>query len=650
MTATVMIALLAGAFIYYQEYVVDAYTKPKEFEKKTADYEKKYKKYEKMPQPRITAVNVQVDLFTRTRTMHAKGRYMLKNKTAMPVEILYIDYPGGEKSSFKFTELKPGRSFKVLEAYQEFGIRILQLDNPLMPGDSMPFDFEMDYAPLSFYYRSGSMVNGNGTFINNSIFPTIGYKEENELSENTARQEYGLPPRPRLARVDDPVALQNNYISNDADWIDFEATVSTDDGQIAIAPGYLQKQWTEKGRRYFHYKMDSPMLNFYSFLSARYEVRRDKWKDVNIEVFYHKGHEYNVDRMIRSIKRSFDYYTVNFGPYQHKQARIIEFPRYASFAQSFPNTIPYSEAIGFILKVEDDPEKIDLPFYVTAHEIAHQWWAHQVIGGNVQGKELMSETLCQYSALMVMEKEYGKEAMKKFLKREMDDYLQGRASESKGELPLMLVEQQQYIYYNKGSVVMYALKDFIGEDKLNTAIRAYLDKTRFSGPPYTNSIEFVNYIKQATPDSLQYLVTDLFEKITIYENYVAALDYKKLSGNAYKVTLKLGSAKYYNDSLGNRTKSPVNDYMDVGIFASDTIKGKAKERILLMQRIKMDQPEKTFEFIVKDKPASAGVDPYLKLVDRKPDNNNCAFGKKPVIPNLDAKNEDLMFNVNLGGE
>src|SRR5690606_21974120 len=145
----------------------------------------------------------------------------------------------------------------------------------------------------------------------------------------------------------------------------------------------------------------------------------------NIEIYYQEGHEYNLERMINSIKKSLDYYTKHFSPYQHKQVRIIEFPRYNSFAQSFPNTIPYSESIGFITKVGDEPEKIDVPFYVTAHEVAHQWWAHQVIGGNVQGAVLMSETMSQYSALMVMEKEYGKKAMKKFLKYEMDKYLQG---------------------------------------------------------------------------------------------------------------------------------------------------------------------------------------------------------------------------------
>src|SRR5690606_3038189 len=106
---------------------------------------------------------------------------------------------------------------------------------------------------------------------------------------------------------------------SDGDWIDFEATVGTSADQVAMAPGYLQREWTEGGRRYFHYQMDAPILNFYSFLSARYEVRRDRWNDVAIEIYHHPGHEYNLDRMIESVKASLDYYPANFGPYQHRQ-------------------------------------------------------------------------------------------------------------------------------------------------------------------------------------------------------------------------------------------------------------------------------------------------------------------------------------------
>ena len=67
------------------------------------------------------------------------------------------------------------------------------------------------------------------------------------------------------------------------------------------------------------------MLNFYAYLSARWEVRRAKYKNIPVEVYFDPAHGYNVDRMIEAVQKSLAYYEANFTPYQHRQVRIIEF-------------------------------------------------------------------------------------------------------------------------------------------------------------------------------------------------------------------------------------------------------------------------------------------------------------------------------------
>lgn len=641
-----------GSFIFYQEKIVQESKSAKVREKEIADFEKKYKRFKQLLQPRIIATIVQVDLFTKAKEINANGVYTLKNKHSLPLDTLFINYiSDDEKSNVRFKKLEPLVPHKVVTTDRANGIKIIKLEKSLQPNDSINFEFDMHFKPKNYYDKANTLglIVDNGTFINNQLFPSFGYNADAELSQNTARKEYGLKPKERMASISDSIAMMNTYISNDADWIRFETTVSTDEGQTAIAPGYLQKDWKKDGRHYFTYKMDSPILNFYSFLSAKYEVKKDSYNGINLEIYYQKGHEYNLDRMMKAMKQSLAYYSTNFSPYQHKQLRIIEFPRYNSFAQSFPNTIPFSESIGFIQKIDDkDPLSIDVPFYVTAHEVAHQWWAHQVIGANVQGSVLMSETMSQYSALMVMEKEYGKDAMKKFLKYEMNTYLQGRTFENKKEMPLMLVENQQYIHYNKGSVIMYALKDYIGEDNLNAALRAYVEKVKFQEPPYTTAFEFLSYLYKATPDSLQYLVKDMFENITLYENYIKKLSYKPLKNNTYEVSLTVASAKFYNDEKGNPKKTNVNDYIDIGIFSSETKNGKTIEKPLVFERLKMDSTAKSFTYIVNKQPYSAGIDPYLKLIDRTPNNNTCKFGAIPEKPNLSEKSDKMVFKF--GGD
>ncbi len=135
---------------------------------------------------------------------------------------------------------------------------------------------------------------------------------------------------------------------------------------------------------------------------------------IAIEVYHTPAHTFDVDDMIAASKAGLAYYEKNFSPFQFRQYRILEFPRYRSFAQSFPNTVPFSEGIGFIGRVEK-PTDIDFTYFVTAHELGHQWWAHQLIGGRVEGSNMMSETLAEYSALMVMQQKYGRDNMHRFL-------------------------------------------------------------------------------------------------------------------------------------------------------------------------------------------------------------------------------------------
>lgn len=638
--ASLVTAIGIGVFIFYQNRILIPYTSPEDAQKRTADMEKKYSRYKNLAQPRIAGVSIRADFFTDTRTFKASGRYLLINKTEKPIDTLYLEYNGGKKSPYHYSKFEPSPAYTEVSNDAEFGIKIVALKNALQPGDSLDLLFDMYYEPRGLFDKLNAPVESNGTFMNYAYLPSIGYNPDGELIENSARKKYGLAPRGRMAKVDDTLALRNNILSYNADWITFEAILSTNEGQIAVAPGYLEKEWKENGRHFFIYKMDSPMMHFYSMLSADYQIKKDRWNDISLEIYYQKGHEYNLDRMMKGMKKSLEYFTRHFGPYQHKQVRILEFPRDRSFAQSFPNTIPFSESMGFISKVTDEPDAIDFPFYVTAHEVAHQWWGHQVAEAKVQGSGMLSESLSQYSALMVMEKEYGAESMKKFLKEEMDNYLLGRTMEGKGEKALMYCENQQYIHYNKGSIIFYALKDLLGEDVLNGAIRKYLERFRFNGPPYGNTIALVDEIKAAAPDSLRYAITDMFEKITLYENYVKDLSVKELDSAAYEVTLTVGSAKYYADSSGRQIKTSVADLMDIGVFAKNNSGRTPKEKPLVLKKIWMDAPEKTFKFIVPEKPFSAGIDPYLKLIDRTPDNNVCETGKKPKAPNLESDRQN----------
>ena len=320
--------------------------------------------------------------------------------------------------------------------------------------------------------------------------------------------------------------------------------MSTDAAQTPIAPGNKVSDVTANGRRTARFVSTSPILNFFSIQSAVYDVASRIHDGVNLSVYYHPGHDWNVTKILNAMGAALDYYLAHFGPYQFNYARIVEFPGYQSFAQTFAGTIPYSESIGFNANT-NDPTKIDFTTYVVAHEMSHQYWAHQVVGADMQGDTITVETLAQYSALMVMKHLYGPDKIRRFLKYELDNYLRSRAGEAVEELPLERVENQPYIHYRKGAVVMYLLQQRLGEDAVDRALARFLAKWKFKGPPYPRSLDLIaEFRKEAKTPQQQQLITDLFEKITLYDLKVAEAKTRKDS-TGWTTTLTINADKYY---------------------------------------------------------------------------------------------------------
>jgi aminopeptidase N len=227
---------------------------------------------------------------------------------------------------------------------------------------------------------------------------------------------------------------------------------------------------------------------------------------------------------------------------------------------------------------------------------------------------MLDESLAQYSALMVMKHEYGPDKMKKFLRYELDRYLHGRSTAKRAEMPLVRVDGEPYIHYGKGSLVMYALQDYIGEDALDAVLAKFIAEKRFQSPPYTDSRELVAAIRAATPPELSYVVEDLFETITLYENRAKRATSKLRADGRYDVQIEVTAKKVRASELGAETEVALHDFIDVGVLGKDG-------KVLALRREKIDSNEATFTLVVDDKPLKAGIDPLDKLIDRNPDDN-----------------------------
>ncbi|MBT9491038.1 MAG: aminopeptidase [Paucibacter sp.] len=615
-----------GGYIYYNSNVLNEYVTAPAEEQRQADYEKTLWGFAELPQPTITDVKLKVELYPKQARADIAGSYQMENRSGRPISQVHVQWaPGLQVQAMALDGA-------VLEKeYKDLAHRIYRLSKPLQAGDKLGLSFAIRMEQEGFVNsKPQTQIVPNGSFISNQQFaPMLGVPRGLLLQDRAKRRKHGLPPEMRVAQLEDNSANAHNYLRHDSDLVNAEITLSTDADQTPIAPGTTVSDSTANGRRTIVTRSDAPTAHFFSMQSARYQKASDSWagkdgKTVALQIYHHPTHNTNVQRMFTAMKASLDLYSEQFSPYQFKQARIMEFPAYERFAQAFAATVPFSEAIGFIqnFKDEDRAEKVDLVTFVTAHEMAHQWWGHQINSAEKQGMTLLSESFAQYSALLVMEKLYGKEQIRKFLKFELDRYLSGRAGEAVEELPLARVENQAYIHYRKGAVVMYSLKEIVGEAAVNRALQKLLAEFAFKPAPYADTRDFLRLLRAEAGPEHEALIVDLFEKITLFDLKATDAKATRRADGKFEVSFTVDAKKLYADGKGKETESPLNEALDIGAFSAEPgKKGFTRDSVLLMERRPLKSGKQQITLLLDKAPAWVGVDPYNMRIDRNSDDN-----------------------------
>ena len=609
--------LTVGSYIYYNAYVLNTNFSRKKLEMLSVSYEKKYKKHENSRLPKITDINYFIDIFPEERNVTANAVITLTNEHQRAIDTLYFSISKQWDPVLKVPKAK----LAYKDDNDAFQYLAYKLDEPLQPGASIQIKSEAQYITKGFENdRGNTRIVRNGTMIHSrSFLPHLGYNNRYELSDNTLRKEYGLPEQKQLPELTAKVSkyhMEHSLSNGTSDFVSAETVISTSSDQIAIAPGSLVKKWKENNRNYYQYKTDIPSLNIHTFNSGRYKVEKRQRNGVALEVYYDAKHAKNVSRMLDAMEEALQYYTSNFGPYYHKQCRIIEVPRYVQFGgQAFAGTMLYNEGAGFVVNIED-ASRVNIVDAVISHEIAHQWWAHQLIGANMQGHKMLSESLAEYSMLMTLKRRMKKPmSIREFLAYDHDLYLRGRSRDANKEPALYKVENQRSIQYGKGSVILYALQDYIGEEKINTALKNFLEEYRYKKSPYPSTLDFLRYLEPQVPDSLSYFVEESFKKIVLYDNRIKTASYTK-KGDKYRITLEFENRKVESNGLNNETLLDMDDWIEVGFFLDED-----ETQLYREKKLKFNKEFNTLTFELDTLPVKAAIDPRHLLIDRQYNDN-----------------------------
>ncbi|MEM6793667.1 MAG: M1 family aminopeptidase [Acidobacteriota bacterium] len=611
-----------GGLTVYNVHGLNDYRSPAGAEAEKVRVERTLRPWLERAQPRIASARYEVDLFPQGGRADVRAVLRLRNPHAAErIESLLLRLPDG----LELLEIAiDGASSRVPGALVG-SYRLLELETPLAAGASADLTYRARLARRGFANRqTGGGVVKNGSFVfSGAVALGLGYDPGGELSDPRRRRRFGLPERSPLPLRDAP-GVGRNSLTVDSDAIPFEVDVTTDADQIALAPGDLVGTREAAGRKTFSYRAAVPMQHLWAVLSGRYAVSTERWRGIDLEIYHQPEHDANLDAMMRGMKRSLEYLTANFGEYPHRALRIVEFPRYGRFAMSLPGLIPYSESLGFIARKRTGPGSegaVDYPFYVTAHEVAHQWFPHRVSPAHAEGMAFLSETFAQYVALRVMEEQFGPRMIGTYLRYELDRYLLGRSVSRLEERPLATVHQQSHVYYNKGSLAMYAAADLIGRDVMDAALAEYMERFGGSGPPYPTSADFLEILRSRAAPEHHGALADLFERITFYRLSVQDSACEALGSGRYRVTLDLSASKvFYSGESGEEIPAELNDLVEIGVFAERRVLRKMKPVTLELEQRRLTGDTRVV-FEVDQLPLRAGIDPFFKVIDRSPEDN-----------------------------
>ena len=630
--ATVSVAAFIGmgANIFRVTNIENTFYTDKRSEERLVEIEKTFKSLSKEQLPKIRSVSVDVNLYPSREDAVFKGQYIIENTLSEPLTELWLTMPTSHEENIRLMNLAQASRVENTELLEkaedlELDMRLYRFEPALSPGETTTLDFDIYYHPPKF--GDGSLINKKANFLNHTRLPQLGLPYT-EMRNPDKRRKYGLETREKRADRTDEIARNRHFISNSSDFVDFKANFCTDAGQIPIAPGkFIGETTPEAGRVCRQYEAINPIINFFAFVSAPFEVKEEVWKnpngdDVDLAIYYHHDHPFNIESMMTAMQTSMDVYTETFGPYQYAQARIMEVP-YVQFAQAFAGTIPFSENMGFIRDIEDGEDKVDFMTYVTAHELGHQWFAHQIVPADTKGFNVLSEGLTENATMTAYEEIKGYPMTRRMRAIRGRNYLAGRTSDKNPEQPLALAEEQQYMFYSKASMVFWGLRHLMEPGEMNLALKGFVEEHGSKGAPFPTTLELIQALRDSAPADLQQFITDSWDEITLWEtSFGDDITLTDTENGQYTVSASLNLAKKYADpDTGDETDAEaLDEFVEVAFYKEDP-SNSWEETPILLKRLRLTEAATDVSFDMEEKPGYIVVDPRALLIERKYDDN-----------------------------
>ncbi len=602
MAIMVILFCTAAIQVYYNVAIVGEYESRTTRLNSMETYERKYEPYKELERLFPVAINTKVDLFPNSNSYTMDAKFQMKNKNDKAIATVFIN----ERAPLSKIEFDRGI---LLERDSIYGAYLFEFNPPIAPNEILEMTFSVVKKVKG--YEDEKVIVKNGTYITfRDYMPKMGYNSTLEIQNKIERKKRNLPEL-----VNDKVTESHiKSYSSTIGKVSFESTISTAEDQTAITSGKLIKEWKENGRNYYHYKETAPIMPTIAYFSAKYATKKERYKNIDITQYFHPKHNYNIEKIAESTKEALAYCTTNFGDYPFDYLRIAEIPSHWGFGgYAHPGLISMVEDRLYLIDISNNP-KFDLVAKRTIHEVAHQWWGHALMPKNTPGASLFIEGFAKYTEAVVLEKMYGKGALWQLSETANYRYFFGHAYASLQEPPVYLEDEESYIAYGKNLTVMLALKDLIGETKLNSVLFSLITNYGSSSKTRVTSIDFLNELYKIIPEHRK-LIDNWFKEVILYDLSVEKQSYTELDNGKYKVNVTVNAKRSKMLADGSTTDIAIDEPIRMAVFTKNANEITSDSEVLYYELRQINKEKTSFSFVVDAKPEFVAIDPYGTRID-----------------------------------
>jgi hypothetical protein len=575
--------------IFYQVNIVQPYFNASRGADLSEDYERRFKQYDQLQELYPVGLNYTIDLFPEERRYSVAAKHTLKNKGNTPVDKVFLS----ARLGLLEVQLSGGH---LLGHDKKHLTYLYQFDTPILPGDSTVLDYSLEVKSTAFNRRLD--ISANGSYLLPARFePSLGYRPSREITNIRERERRGLSPRGKELVSSDHFALPTE---TGIGRVNFECLISTSAPQIALAPGTLQKEWTENGRYFAHFKAQEKVVPFLAFFSADYEVRRETYHGITLEHYFHAEHDMNIDASILAVKRALDYCQEAFGPYPYDHLRIAEIPGHYRFGgMAMPGLISMVSNRYYLVD-QRDSTAFNLVAKRAIHEVAHQWWGHALMSKPSPGSGMLIEGLAKYTEGVVMDKYYGKGSLWTLSDQAQRRYFRERAYDPAPEQPLLLGDAP-HLLYGKSYPALMATRDLLGEQRINALLRELVGKEKGQPEFSLTSHDLINGLKNLASPEEEKLLHQWLEQIIVYDIALETVTMQKEEDGF------LIRGRFQVNKSGENSEAPCCEALPLGVFTVPPKEVRDSSQVLHWGTY---SPGETFELRVTERPFYISIDPY----------------------------------------